>query len=65
LASVSYGQAIETINYASGAVYVGETQRGQRHGSGTYTIVDGKEIHRNLVDQYLSRLTFDIRLRVK
>ena len=28
-------------------------------------VPDGKEIHRNLVDQYLSRLTFDIRLRVK
>ena len=41
LASVSYGQAIETINYASGNVYVGEVRDSQYHGQGTYTYSDG------------------------
>jgi hypothetical protein len=41
LASVSYGQAIETINHANGDVYVGEFRDGQRNGQGTYTFAGG------------------------
>ena len=41
LASVSYGQAIETINYPNGDVYVGEVRNGQRNGQGTFTYASG------------------------
>ena len=41
LASVSYGQNVETINYANGDVYVGEVRNGELNGQGTYTNVDG------------------------
>ena len=41
LASVSYGQNVETINYANGDVYVGEVRNGELNGQGTYTNVNG------------------------
>ena len=42
LASVSYGQNVEAINYANGDVYVGEIRNGQRSGQGTYTYGPGE-----------------------
>jgi len=41
LVSVSYAQNIETINYASGDIYVGELRNGELNGQGTYTFADG------------------------
>ena len=41
LANVSYGQNVETINYANGDVYVGEVRNGELNGQGTYTNVHG------------------------
>ena len=40
LVSVSYAQNIETINYASGDIYVGELRNGVLNGQGTYTFAD-------------------------
>ncbi|MEC8995661.1 MAG: hypothetical protein VX506_09000 [Pseudomonadota bacterium] len=42
LASVSYGQNVETINYANGDVYVGEVRNGELNGQGNFTFVDGR-----------------------
>ena len=42
LASVSYGQNVETINYANGDVYVGEVRNGELNGQGTFTFADGR-----------------------
>ncbi len=42
LANVSYGQNVETINYANGDVYVGEIRNGELNGQGTYTYVNGE-----------------------
>jgi hypothetical protein len=36
LASVSYGQNVETINYTNG-VYVGEVRDDERNGQGTFS----------------------------
>ena len=41
LVSVSYAQNIETINYASGDIYVGELRNGELNGQGTYTYANG------------------------
>ncbi|MFM1604546.1 MAG: hypothetical protein ACKJRM_07160, partial [Porticoccaceae bacterium] len=41
LASGIYGQNIETINYASGDIYVGEFRNGELNGQGTYTSANG------------------------
>ena len=41
LASVSYGQTVETRNYPNGAVYVGEVSDYRYNGQGTYTFADG------------------------
>ena len=46
LVSASYGQSIETIQYRSGSVYVGEIANGRRNGTGTLTTKDGTEIGR-------------------
>ena len=38
---MSYAQNIETINYASGDIYVGELRNGELNGQGTYTNANG------------------------
>ena len=41
LASGVYGQAVETINYSDGGIYVGEVRNGEPNGQGTYTSANG------------------------
>lgn len=41
LAGGVFGQAVETINYRYGDVYVGETLNGEPHGGGTFTTNSG------------------------
>lgn len=44
--------AMETINFSSGDVYVGEVVNGKPNGVGTYTLASGKIYHGDMVDGY-------------
>ena len=59
LASVSYGQTVETRNYPNGAVYVGEVSDYRYNGQGTYTFANGSVyVGEFRHDQYNGQGTF-------
>ena len=59
LANVSYGQNVETINYANGDVYVGEIRNGELNGQGITTFANGSVyVGEFRGDQYNGQGTF-------